>query len=135
MSNKIKIKNTKETKVTPEQNAKAIAVKVQKLMKDKFLSRFDEFIEDAEIRALKANGAIEDNEFAKNIVLESDKSDNPKAKSVIESFQTAIDMTKATLERNNNKKEAAIKLRQIIKKEKDVTPLEVITLFDIVMGS
>ena len=43
-------------------------------------------------------------------------------------------MTKATIVRTNAKKEAAIKLRQIIRKEKVVTPLEVITLFDIVMG-
>ena len=134
MSNTVKMEH-KKLKVSPKQNAKALAAEVQKRMKSKFLSRFDEFIEDAELKMLKANEAIDDNEFAKNIVFESDKSNDPKAKSIIESFQTAIDMTKATLDRTNAKKEAAIKLRKIIKKEKVVTPLEVITLFDIVMGN
>ena len=133
MSNTPKMEH-KKLKVSPKQNAKAIAAEVQKRMKNKFVDRFTEFIEDAEVKMLKANEAIDDNEFAKAVMFESDKVDDPRSKSVIESFQTAIDMTKATLVRTNAKKEAAIKLRQIIKKEKVVTPLEVITLFDIVMG-
>lgn len=136
MSNGLKVKpKDQKLKISPKANAKAIAEEVRKRMKSKFLNRFDEFIEDADDKIMKAQEAIADNEFAKRVMFESDQADDTRTKSVIDSFQTAIDMTKNTLIRTTAKKEAAMKLRKIIKKNKVVTPLEVLTLFDIVMGA
>ena len=125
---------TKKLPVTPEENAKELRRQVQIKLRSRYLERFDEFISDADDKISKAIEAIDDNNFAAEIVFDSDKSDDPRAKNAIESFKTAVELTTDSLRHTRVKREAAIRLKDLVEKNEKMLAIELLALFDQLAG-
>ena len=120
----------KKLKVTPEQNAQAIKKEVQVKLRSRYLERFDEFITDADDRIEKAMDAINANNFAAEVMITSDRSDEPYAKDAIESFKSAVEITIDAVKKTKVKRQAAIQLKELVDQNKEMLAIELLVLFD-----
>lgn len=125
---------TKKLAITPEENAKELRRQVLIKRRSDYLERFVEFIEDCDDKIDKAMGAIDDNNFAKDVVFESDKADDPRAKDVIASFETAVEMTTAQVTKTRAKREAAVKLQGLVDRNEKVLAIELMSIYDVMYG-
>jgi len=124
----------KGIKITPEQNAEALKREVQKQLRLKYLERFDEFIVDADTKIEKAYEAVDANTFAMEVMFESNKSNDSRAKDAIDSFQMAIDMTNKSITSTKMKREAAVQLKSLVDENKKILAIELLSLFDRLTG-
>ena len=125
----------KKIKVTPEENAKALKREVQVKLRTKYLERFDEFVIDADTKIDKGTEVINDNSFALEVVFNSESADDPRAKDLVNSFETVISLTKQSLAITRIKREAAIQLHKLVDKNEKILAIDLLMLFDKMVGA
>ena len=113
---------------------KALRKAVDAGVKDKYLDRLEEFINTAEDKMGEAQKVVDVNQAVLDIVLDSDRVEEPLVKEAIESFNMVIDMTKKQHATTSMKRDSAIRLKKIIEKNEVMEVAQFMTDFDKIAG-
>ena len=103
-------------------------------VKAKYLERLEGFLEQIEDKMGELQHVISLNEAILKLVESSDQADEPLCKEAIESFTIVIKMSKDQNATSSLKRDAAMRLVELIKSGKEVSPVTFMTDFDKIAG-